>query len=140
MAGTIYQNIAINKITPILMGAPSSDIAEVIAGTSNPVFQALPLVTRAKVVVEIVSAMSTVWALLIAGMALSFILSFFLGVSSHSSSQEHLLTHTCRGRGYIWKEERLLLKLLADACRTETCERSRHCSSYYFLKHVFDRR
>ena len=88
MAGTIYQNIAITKISPILAGAPASDISEVIAGTSNPVFQALPLATRTKVVVEIVSAMSTVWALLIAGMALSFILSFFLGVSSHSSSQE----------------------------------------------------
>ena len=80
MAGTIYQNIAISKITPILSTRPASDVAEVIAGTSNPVFQGLPAVTQAKVVVEIISAMSTVWALLIAGMALSFILSLFLGV------------------------------------------------------------
>ncbi len=85
MAGTLYQNITIVKITPILAGAPTSDVVEVIAGTSNPVFQALPPNTREKVAVEIVSAMSTVWALLIAGMALSFILSFFLGVRVCSS-------------------------------------------------------
>ena len=117
MAGTIYQNIAIGKIAPILPGAPASDIAEVIAGTSNPVFQALPSVTRAKVVVEIVSAMSTVWALLIAGMALSFILSFFLGVSSQPFTQEHRLICACRGRGYTWKEEHLLPRNLAERRR-----------------------
>ena len=124
MAGTIYQNIAIGKITPILPGAPASDIAEVIAGTSNPVFQALPSVVRAKVVVEIISAMSTVWALLIAGMALSFILSFFLGVSPQLSTWEHPLTCTCRGRGYTWKVEHRLLRNLAERHRNDRSDRA----------------
>lgn len=111
MAGTMYQNIAIVKITPILVGAPVSDVVEVIAGTSNPVFQALSTITRAKVVVEIIGAMSTVWALLIAGMALSFILSFFLGVCSHPlHTLEKLLTCVHRERGFTWKEDHRLLR------------------------------
>ena len=80
MAGTVYQNIAIEKVRPVLAGAPETDVAAVIAGTSNPVFQALREDIRTKVVAEISSAMSNVWAVLIAGMALSFILSCFLGL------------------------------------------------------------
>jgi hypothetical protein len=84
LAGTIYQNIAIKKIAPILPGSSESDVASVIAGTSNHAFQSLPENIRTTVVAQITSSMSSVWALLIGGMALSFILSFFLGVSFRS--------------------------------------------------------
>jgi hypothetical protein len=80
VAGTIYQNMAIEKVRRVLVGAPESDAVLVTVGTSNPVFEKLAVDVRTRVVDEIISAMSNVWALLMAGMALSFILSFFLGV------------------------------------------------------------
>lgn len=80
VAGTIYQNIAIKNVKRALPSASESDAVLVTVGTSNPVFERLAINDRTRVIAEIISAMSNVWALLIAGMALSFILSLFLGV------------------------------------------------------------
>ena len=90
VAGTIYQNIAIQKLRLVLTGISDESIAVVIAGTSNGVFYALPDDLRTKVIVEITSAMSNVWAWLMASMALSFVLSCFLGVGfqAHYSISE----------------------------------------------------
>lgn len=80
IAGTVYQNIAIEKVRRVLTGASEADAVLVTVGTSNPVFEKLAINDRTRVIAEIVSAMGNVWALLMAGMALSFILSLFLGV------------------------------------------------------------
>lgn len=80
MAGTIFQNIAVENVRRALPGASESDAVLITVGTSNPVFERLALEDRIRAIAEIVSAMSNVWALLMAGMALSFILSLFLSV------------------------------------------------------------
>ncbi|CAG8975977.1 hypothetical protein HYALB_00012312 [Hymenoscyphus albidus] len=79
IAGTVYQNTAIKNITKAIPGTSRDDVFNIIAGTSSPAFTALPLDTQTEVVAQIVKAMSGVRALLIAGMALSFVLSLFLG-------------------------------------------------------------
>ena len=81
VAGTVYQNTAIKNILTVIPDSSMEDIFNVIAGTSNPAFTALEKVVQTEVIAQIVKAMSGVWALLIAGMALSFVLSLFLGVS-----------------------------------------------------------
>ena len=80
MAGTIFQNIAVKNVRRALPGASESDAVLITVGTSNPVFERLAANDRTRAIAEIVSAMSNVWALLMAGMALSFILSLFLSV------------------------------------------------------------
>ena len=81
MAGTVYQNLAIERIATVLTNADSTDLELIVAGTSNSVFQSLPEDTRNKVIVEIASSMSGVWGILMAVGALSFVMSCFLGVS-----------------------------------------------------------
>ena len=80
IAGTMYQNIAIKNIMKSIPGTSTDEVFNIIAGTSNPVFTALPPNVQTEVVAQIIKAMSSVWALLIAGMALSFVLSLFLEV------------------------------------------------------------
>lgn len=80
VAGTIFQNIAIKNVRNALPGVSGSDAVLITVGTSNPVFERLTTNDRSRAITEIVSAMSNVWALLMAGMALSFILSLFLSV------------------------------------------------------------
>lgn len=81
VAGTVYQNTAIKNIMSSVPGTSMDEVFKIIAGTSNPAFTALPPDVQTEVVAQIVKSMSGVWALLIAGMALSFVLSLFLGVS-----------------------------------------------------------
>ncbi|KAI9785099.1 MAG: hypothetical protein M1816_000510 [Peltula sp. TS41687] len=64
IAGTIYQNIAIQKIQQVLPGTPGATVQAVITGTSNPAFQSLAENARIRVVIQITSAMRNVWALL----------------------------------------------------------------------------
>lgn len=80
LAGTIYQNLALKRVTPLLAGLPASDVSQVIAGTSNAVFKSLDPSLRGKVVDEITKSMSAVWAMLTGVGALCFILSLFLRV------------------------------------------------------------
>ena len=80
VAGTIFQNIAIKNVRNALPGVSESDAVLITVGTSNPVFERLATNDRSRAIAEIVSAMSNVWALLMAGMALSFVLSLFLSV------------------------------------------------------------
>lgn len=81
LAGTVYQNLALKRLTPLLAGRPASDVMQVIAGTSNSVFKSLDPDLQRKVVGEITRSLSAVWAVLIGVGALCFILSLFLKVS-----------------------------------------------------------
>lgn len=81
VAGTIYQNTAIKNIMSSVPGTSRGEVFEIIAGTSSPAFMSLSPSVQTEVVAQIIKSMSGVWALLIAGMALSFVLSLFLGVS-----------------------------------------------------------
>lgn len=78
MAGTVYQNLALKRLTPLLAGRPASDVMQVIAGTSNPVFKSLDPELQKRVIGEITRSLSAVWAILIGVGALCFILSLFL--------------------------------------------------------------
>ncbi|KAH8698990.1 putative efflux pump antibiotic resistance protein [Talaromyces proteolyticus] len=78
VAGTVYQNLALKRLTPLLADLSAADVSQVIAGTSNSVFKSLDPSLQSKVVNEITKSMSAVWAVLIGVGALCFILSLFL--------------------------------------------------------------
>ncbi|EED18132.1 efflux pump antibiotic resistance protein, putative [Talaromyces stipitatus ATCC 10500] len=78
LAGTVYQNLALKRLTPLLAGRSAADVSQVIAGTSNSVFKSLDPNLQTKVVDEITKSMSVVWAILIGVGALCLILSLFL--------------------------------------------------------------
>jgi len=98
VAGTVYQNTAIKNIMKSVPGTSIDEVFKIIAGTSNPAFTTLPPDVQTEVVAQIIKAMSGVWALLIAGMALSFILSLFLGVSYSFMFEEHQLMINSEGK------------------------------------------
>lgn len=81
LAGSVYQNLAKERLRPILKGLSESDVSSVIAGTSNPVFQSLDASLQYEVVEKITDAISAVWAIMIGVGALCFVMSLFLGVS-----------------------------------------------------------
>lgn len=81
LAGAVYQNLAVERVRPILSGLSAADLSQVIAGTSNHIFQSLDPDLRAEVVDKITNAMSGVWAILTGVGGLSFAMSLFLGVS-----------------------------------------------------------
>jgi hypothetical protein len=81
MAGALFQNIGFQKISPLLPNASAQDIHLLTAGTSSPLFQSLTSDVRQAVVEQITLSIRNGFIVLIAGSALGFIGSLFLGVS-----------------------------------------------------------
>jgi hypothetical protein len=82
ICGSLFHNIAVDKVGTVLPYASEADIGNLIAGTSSVEYQALSESDKALVMPEIASAMKSVWALFIAAAALSFVCSLPLIVSS----------------------------------------------------------
>lgn len=82
VAGSIFQNIAIHKISQVLIEAPISQITQLIAGTKSPSYLALSGEDQALVIPEITDSMQKIWVFFTAAAGLSFILSLPLAVSS----------------------------------------------------------
>ncbi|KAL9014344.1 MAG: hypothetical protein Q9173_001014 [Seirophora scorigena] len=79
MAGCMYQNFGQSKLQPFLTGYSATDVSGVIAGASNPAFEALPEDLKHAVIVQINEVMTYSWAIMIAGAAISVVLAPFLG-------------------------------------------------------------
>ncbi|KAF1990826.1 MFS general substrate transporter [Aulographum hederae CBS 113979] len=88
IGGTLYQNLAIRDIRVALPGLWEGEVEELVAGTSSAAFKALGEEERGRVVEEIAGAMGGVWALFIAGAALSFLMSFGMGKTKMATSKK----------------------------------------------------
>ena len=80
VSGTIFQNIAAQKIGQIIPDASFSDVIQLTAGTHSMIYKSLGPVLQAEVVEQITFALRNVFFVMLAGSALAFIGSFFLNV------------------------------------------------------------
>jgi Na+/citrate or Na+/malate symporter len=81
ISGTLFHNAAVDKVGKILPNVESSEVGNLIAGSSSKAFQALSDEQKALVIPEIASAMTSVWAFFLAAAALSVVCSVPLVVS-----------------------------------------------------------
>jgi hypothetical protein len=81
ICGSIYQNIAIQKVSHAMPKLNATDISNLVAGTSSRTYKALSESERALVAPQITSAMSNVWLFFLVAGILSFVLTPPLGVS-----------------------------------------------------------
>ncbi|KAI8649905.1 MFS domain-containing protein [Fusarium sp. Ph1] len=92
VCGTVFQNTAIKEAGQALPHLSSDEIAELVAGTSSKAFQSLSPSEKSTVVMNITSAIRSVWLLFLVAAALSFALSLPLAVSPSSKSAVIQLT------------------------------------------------
>lgn len=81
IAGNIYQNISIQKISLVLPTASASEALDLTTGTSSAAYKLLSDLEQEAVIPQIMAAMSNVWLFFMVAAALSFVLSFVLLVS-----------------------------------------------------------
>ena len=81
VAGSIYLNLAVTNVAPVLAGTSHSvaEIQELAAGTTSAAFQTLEGYLRDRVIDGIVEASRSVWILFLVAGSACFILSLFLG-------------------------------------------------------------
>ena len=91
MMGSVFQNRAFVLLSTLLPNAPTQDIRQALAGTSSTLFQSLDGTERIATTNAIIIVLSSVWAILLAASALSFIFSLFLSVSRWIPSQWMML-------------------------------------------------
>jgi len=82
ISGSLFHNIAVDKVGKALPDVSSTEIGNLIAGSSSEAFQALSEAEKALVIPEIASAMTSIWAFFLAAAALSVVCSIPLLVSS----------------------------------------------------------
>ncbi|KAF4494557.1 ABC transporter [Fusarium agapanthi] len=73
ISGSLFHNVAADKVGNALPTASDTDIGNLIAGTSSAAFKALSEDEKAVVIPEIASAMKSIWAFFMAAAALSFV-------------------------------------------------------------------
>lgn len=81
VAGSLYQNIAVEKISRILPDATKEEIMQLTSGRYSSAFQSLSTGIRDQVVQEVTLSIRNGFLIVVAGSALAFISSFFLSVS-----------------------------------------------------------
>lgn len=81
ISGSIFHNVAIDKVGKALPDVPPNEIGNFVAGTSSSAFQALSEAEKAIVISEIASAMKSIWAFFLAAATLSVVCSVPLLVS-----------------------------------------------------------
>ncbi|KAJ2988786.1 hypothetical protein NUW58_g3795 [Xylaria curta] len=75
IAGSIFHNLAVQKVAAVVPNVPESKIGDLIAGTSSATFQLLSDAEKAAVVPQIANALTSIWIFFLAAAALSFIAS-----------------------------------------------------------------
>ncbi|EFQ32225.1 major facilitator superfamily transporter protein [Colletotrichum graminicola M1.001] len=75
ISGSLFHNIAVQKVGDALPAFPHAEIGNLIAGTSSSAFQELTDAEKALVIPEIASAMTSIWAFFLAAAALSVVCS-----------------------------------------------------------------
>ncbi|RYC62530.1 hypothetical protein CHU98_g3697 [Xylaria longipes] len=91
IAGSMFHNLAVQKVGAVLPDVAQSDIGDLIAGTSSATFQMLSDADKAAVVPQIANALTGVWIFFLAAAALSFMFTLPLikvkvGTASKGSS------------------------------------------------------
>lgn len=81
ISGSLFHNIAVDKVGEALPDVSEMEIGNLIAGSSSKAFQALSETEQALIIPEIASAMKTIWAFFLAAAALSVVCSLPLLVS-----------------------------------------------------------
>lgn len=81
ISGSLFHNVAVDKVGRALPDISSTELGNLIAGTSSSAFQALSEADKALVIPEIASAMKSIWAFFMAAAALSVVCSIPLLVS-----------------------------------------------------------
>lgn len=81
MAGSIYQNLALQKVGLALPSLDKTDITNLVAGTSSLTYKDLSETEKALVKPLITDAMSSVWLLFLVAGVFSLVITPFLGVS-----------------------------------------------------------
>jgi hypothetical protein len=81
ISGSLFHNIAVDKVGKALPDVSEMEIGNLIAGSSSKAFQALSETEKALVIPEIANAMTTIWAFFLAAAALSVVCSLPLLVS-----------------------------------------------------------
>ncbi|KAL5356460.1 major facilitator superfamily domain-containing protein [Aspergillus floccosus] len=75
MAGSIYQNLALQKVTQAMPALSAAQITNLVAGTSSRTYKALSESERALVTPQITEAMSNVWLFFLVAGIMSFVLT-----------------------------------------------------------------
>lgn len=86
ISGSLFHNIAVDKVGKALPDVSHTEIGNLIAGSTSSAFQALTDAEKALVIPEIASAMTSIWAFFLAAAALSVVCSLPLLVSIYHSS------------------------------------------------------
>jgi p-aminobenzoyl-glutamate transporter AbgT len=73
ISGSLFHNVAVDKVGNALPATSDADIGNLIAGTSSAVFKALSEDEKAVVIPEIASAMKSIWVFFMVAAALSFV-------------------------------------------------------------------
>lgn len=81
MAGSIYQNLALQKVTQAMPSLSATEITNLVAGTSSRTYKELSESERALVTPQITEAMSNVWLFFLVAGIMSFVLTPPLWVS-----------------------------------------------------------
>lgn len=95
MAGSIYQNLALQKVAHAVPALGAADITNLVAGTSSRTYKALSESERALVTPQITEAMSNVWLFFLVAGILSFVLTPQLWVSCEDTGTTQPLTCGC---------------------------------------------
>ncbi|KAL9122167.1 MAG: hypothetical protein Q9187_001282 [Circinaria calcarea] len=77
--GSVYQNLAILRVSQVLPSDTAVNLRQLVAGTYSGIFKSLPESTRDEVVVAVISAMRFVWLMPLTAGAVTVIFSCFLG-------------------------------------------------------------
>nr|ART34992.1 putative Major Facilitator Superfamily transporter [Fusarium babinda] len=75
ISGSLFHNVAVDKVSKALPSVSDTEIGNLIAGTSSNTFKSLSEADKGLVIPEIASAMKSVWAFFTAAAALSFVCS-----------------------------------------------------------------
>ncbi|KAH7246518.1 major facilitator superfamily-domain-containing protein [Fusarium tricinctum] len=73
ISGSLFHNVAVEKVGIALPGTSEAEIGTLIAGISSTAFKALSEDDKALVIIEITSAMKSIWAFFMAAAAFSFV-------------------------------------------------------------------
>ncbi|KAI4959254.1 Efflux pump dep3 [Alternaria arbusti] len=75
ISGSLFHNVAVDRVSRILPDVSPTEIGNLIAGSSSKAFQALSDEEKNLIVPEIASAMTSIWAFFLAAAALSVVCS-----------------------------------------------------------------
>ena len=81
MCGSIYQNIALQKVSQAIPKLSTAYVSNLVAGTISRAYKALSESERVLVAPQITDALSNVWLFFLVAGILSFVLTLPLGVS-----------------------------------------------------------